>query len=63
MEVAVIQSLARRLTAMLRTRDPLSQSVHLKKAGFARVAVTGLAGGFYGRLARSFAPLSRSYRA
>jgi len=63
MEVAVIQSLARRLTAMLRTRDPLSQSVHLKKAGFARVAVAGVAGGLYGRLARFFAPLSRSYRA
>ena len=63
MEVAVIQSLARRLTAILRARDPLSETVHLKKAGFAQVAVAGLAGGLYGRLARSFAPLSRSYRA
>ena len=63
MEVAVIQSLARRLTAILRARDPLSESVHLRKAGFAQVAVAGLAGGLYGRLARSFAPLSKSYRA
>jgi squalene synthase HpnC len=63
MEVAVIQALARRLTGMLRARDPLSDIVHLKKAGFAQVAVAGLAGGLYGRLARSFAPLSRSYRA
>jgi squalene synthase HpnC len=63
MEVAVIQSLARRLTAILRARDPLCETVHLGKAGFAQVAVAGLAGGLYGRLARSFAPLSRSYRA
>ena len=63
MEVAVIQSLARRLVAILRARDPLREKVHLKTLGFAGVGVTGLAAGLLGRLTRSFAPLSRSYRA
>jgi hydroxysqualene synthase len=63
LEVAVIQSLARRLTAVLRTRDPLRETVHLGKLGFTRVGIAGLAGGLFGRLTRSFAPLSRSYRA
>ncbi len=35
LEVAVIQALARRLVAMLRTRDPLSERVHLTKSGVA----------------------------
>src|SRR5579862_1800995 len=63
LEVAVIQSLARRLISVLRARDPLRETVHLGKLGFARVGVSGLAGGLFGRLTRSFPPLSRSYRA
>lgn len=34
LEVAIIQAYAERLTAMLRVRDPLSERVHLGKAGF-----------------------------
>jgi hydroxysqualene synthase len=63
MEVAVIQALARRLVAMLRARDPLCEDVHLHAFGFAAVGVAGVASGLLGRLGRSLAPLSRSYRA
>jgi squalene synthase HpnC len=63
MEVAVIQSLARRLCAILRARDPLCEKVHLGALGYARVGIAGLAGGLFGRLTRTFAPFSRSYRA
>ncbi len=41
LEVAVIQSVAERLTRLLETRDPLSQTVHLSKAQY---ALTGLWG-------------------
>ena len=37
LEIAAIQNLARRLARGLETRDPLSQRVHLGKAGFAWV--------------------------
>jgi squalene synthase HpnC len=63
MEVAVIQSLARRLTAILLARDPLSEKVHLKAPA---VALTGLAGvvtGAFQRMERALAPLAKSYRA
>jgi squalene synthase HpnC len=62
LEVAVIQALARRLAGVLSTRDPLSEQVHLKSLGFAGVGLAGLASGLFGRLERTFAPLSRSYR-
>jgi squalene synthase HpnC len=52
MEVAVIQSLARRLTAMLIARDPLSERVHLKAAGVAGVGILGLVSGAMGRIGR-----------
>jgi squalene synthase HpnC len=51
-EVAVIQALARRLVAMLKVRDPLSERVHLKTPGVAAVAVIGIIGGAMGRLGR-----------
>jgi squalene synthase HpnC len=51
-EVAVIQALARRLVAVLKVRDPLSERVHLKPQGVAAVAVIGLVGGTMGRLGR-----------
>jgi phytoene/squalene synthetase len=54
MEVAVIQSLARRLVAMLTARDPLSERVHLKPAGVAGVGLLGLMAGTIGRVGRLF---------
>src|SRR3984893_7664436 len=63
MEVAVIQSLARRLTAILLARDPLSEKVHLKAPA---VALTGLAGvvpSAFQRMERALAPLAKSHRA
>jgi squalene synthase HpnC len=62
MEVAVIQALARRLTGILRTRDPLSESVHLKAPAVALTALAGVATGAMQRI-RAVAPLARSYRA
>jgi squalene synthase HpnC len=41
LEVAAIQALAERLTAILQVRDPLSERVHLGKGG---MVLTGLAG-------------------
>jgi squalene synthase HpnC len=55
MEVAVIQALARHLAAMLTTRDPLSERVHLTSAGVAGVGVLGLISGTIGRIGRLFA--------
>jgi squalene synthase HpnC len=52
LEVAVIQALARRLVAMLKARDPLSERVHLKAPGVATVAVVGFVAGTTGRFAR-----------
>ena len=52
MEVAVIQSLARRLVAMLGMRDPLSERVHLKPPGVAAVGVLGLTRGLLARIGR-----------
>jgi squalene synthase HpnC len=63
MEVAVIQALARRLVAMLQSRDPLSERVHLKPFGVAGTGLVGLATGTVGRMERLLAPLSRLYRA
>jgi hydroxysqualene synthase len=63
MEVAVIQSLARRLTSLLLTRDPLSEKVHLKAPAVALIALTGMATGTVQRMERALAPLAKSYRA
>ncbi len=63
MEVAVIQALARRLTAILLARDPLSQKVHLKGPAVALIGIAGVATGAFGRMERALAPLARSYRA
>jgi squalene synthase HpnC len=62
MEVAVIQSLARRLVAILLARDPLSESVHLKGPAVALIAVASVVGGAFQRI-RALAPLAKSYRA
>jgi squalene synthase HpnC len=63
MEVAVIQSLARRLTAILLTRDPLSEKVHLKPPAVALVGLAGVVTGAFQRMERALAPLAKSYRA
>jgi hydroxysqualene synthase len=39
LEVAAIERLAHKLVRMLKTRDPLSQSVHLSKSGFASILI------------------------
>lgn len=43
LEVAVIQALAERLVEMLKTRDPLSERVHLGKGAVAAVGAAGMA--------------------
>jgi squalene synthase HpnC len=52
LEVAVIQRLATTLTGVLARRDPLSEGVHLSKAGFAGVGSIGIAQGLAFRLLR-----------
>ena len=52
LEVAVIHRLARNLTGKLQHRDPLSQPVHLGKAGMAGVAALGVVEGMALRLLR-----------
>jgi squalene synthase HpnC len=63
MEVAVIQSLARRLVEVLRTRDPLAEKVHLGRGAVAATALAGIATGAFQRMERAFAPPARSHRA
>jgi squalene synthase HpnC len=62
MEVAVIQSLARRLVGLLLRRDPLSESVHLTKPAVVLTGLAGVATGAFLRV-RALAPLTRFYRA
>jgi squalene synthase HpnC len=54
LEVSVIQTLARRLVALLTRRDPLSERVHLSKPGVAAAGLVGLINGACGRLGRVF---------
>ena len=58
MEVAVIQSLARRLVALLIARDPLSENVHLKGGAVALTGLAGIATGAVQRVERVLAPLA-----
>jgi squalene synthase HpnC len=55
LEVAVIQTFAERLIDVLARRDPLSQRVHLGKAGVAGFGVVGLLWGATRRVGRLFA--------
>jgi hydroxysqualene synthase len=55
LEVAVIQTYAERLVALLGGRDPLSQRVHLGKAGVAGFGLLGLLWGATRRVGRMFA--------
>jgi hydroxysqualene synthase len=52
LEVAVITALARQILGMIKTRDPLSENVHLSKFGAMRGAVVGIAAGSLARFAR-----------
>ncbi len=52
LEVAVIQRLALTLRRMLLRRDPLSERVHLTKAGFGGLGVIGVAEGLIRRLVK-----------
>ncbi len=55
LEVAVIQTFAERLIGLLRQRDPLSERVHLGKAGVAGFGLLGLLWGATRRVGRVFA--------
>jgi hydroxysqualene synthase len=55
LEVAVIQTFAERLAAVLARRDPLSQRVHLSKAGVAGFGLVGLIWGATRRAGRLLA--------
>ncbi len=55
LEVAVIQTFAERLVTLLKHRDPLSQRIHLGKAGVAGFGVLGLLWGATRRVGRVFA--------
>ena len=55
LEVAVIQTFAERLVGVLTRRDPLSERVHLGKAGVAGFGLLGLLWGATRRVGRVFA--------
>ncbi len=59
LEVSIIHTAAEKLTQFLRTRDPLSERVHLSKFGFAGMGLLGLARGAFGRL-RPSRPVARA---
>src|SRR5262249_60659309 len=55
-ETAVIVALARKLTSLLLTRDPLSERVHLTKASALAVALHAAGRGIAGGLLRRIRP-------
>jgi hydroxysqualene synthase len=59
MEISAIQALAERLIAILRMRDPLSEPVHLSKAGMLTTAASAATSRWAGRLFRRAAPAYR----
>ncbi|WP_441277922.1 squalene synthase HpnC [Tardiphaga sp. 172_B4_N1_3] len=58
-DVAIIETFAWQILKMLKTRDPLSEKVHLSKASMAGYALAGIAGGLW-RRATTSAPMPRS---
>jgi hydroxysqualene synthase len=62
LEVSVIQELAHRLVRMLAHRDPLSERVHLTKAGIAGVSLMALLKGLRRRCGRHFSVGQRKTR-
>lgn len=59
MEISAMQSLARRLIKTLQTRDPLSERVHLGKAGMLATGAAGAVRGLSRRIMRTAAVFSR----
>jgi squalene synthase HpnC len=62
LEVAVINTLAHRLTRILMTRDPLSERVHLSVPAVAGLTVLGIVSGTSRRLGRRFFATSQKPR-
>jgi hydroxysqualene synthase len=52
LEVAAITAMAWQILGLIKTRDPLSENVHLTKFGAMRSAVAGMAAGSLARLVR-----------
>jgi phytoene/squalene synthetase len=52
LEIAVITAFARQILGLIKTRDPLSENVHLSKFGAMRGALVGIAAGSLARFAR-----------
>src|SRR5262249_36420911 len=59
LEVAVINTLAHRLTALLQSHDPLSERVHLGKGAVAGLTLLGAACGLMRRFGRRSATASQ----
>src|SRR3569623_337759 len=57
LEISAIVTLARHFVKLLRSRDPLSETVRLSKLGVAAVGALGAAKGLFGRLGRASAPI------
>jgi len=62
LEVSVINKLAHRVTRMLRSRDPLSEKVHLGVPGVLDGTILGIVGGAAQRLARRLGPTAHKPR-
>jgi len=62
LEVSVINTLAHRLTRLLRARDPLSERVHLGLPALAGLTLAGVLGGALRRLARRWSPAAHKPR-
>jgi squalene synthase HpnC len=62
LEVSVINTLAHRLTHLLRTRDPLSERVHLAMPAVAGLTLVGIARGASRRLGRKLSATSHKPR-
>jgi phytoene/squalene synthetase len=62
LEVAVINTLAHRLTQMLQTRDPLRDRVHLSAPAAAAFTLLGVLRGGFGRLGRRFSAAAHKPR-
>jgi squalene synthase HpnC len=60
LEVAVITTLARRILGLIKTRDPLSENVHLTKIAVMGGTLAGVAAGSLARLVRGRPPVHRS---
>ena len=62
LEVSVINTLAHRLTRLLKVRDPLSERVHLRLPAAAGLTLVGILSGISRRLGRRFSAASQKPR-